>query len=679
MASIETQNITSTSFQARAYNLMTAGSIGHYVVWYLDGSRWDSEDLADDDTESGWITFDGLDPDTSYTIEVQNINGEGAIMETKSKTVTTEAGEEVTEWTVSETDSWGYISSEENGSYYLEEYGVVRIRVGFQESGTATFYSEGAISSRAYLSDSTSFDSSNGRPSSYLEYDSNSSGDFSFTCDVESGTYYYLFVRHRYEDESGYIDVYVTPPGSSSVDGWTIAYENGYSNVSETLNLEYELLEGEVARVRVYFAESGTATFYSEGDTDVIAYLSDQDSDDFDLSSGTPNSVLAQDDDGGTNYNFSFTYDVEAGTYYYLYVRHINLETSGTPAVYIVPPESTSSDTWTVESWGTYSNIYTEQTIAGTLDAGTVGMIKFTCKNSGTATFYSTGDLDVRAYLSTSDSFDGTSGEPDVYDASNDDAGSGDRNFSISFDVTAGTTYYLFVRCFNVTDSGSTTVYLNPPSEDYEITGATIVAEGASTTTIEAYVTGLDTSYGRDDRYINWYIGTSSSNMSYYGQQDLSSRASSGDVYTFTNRSAGTTYYIYAVIYYTNNGVYESKTLDTVTAKTTGARPDYFEWDEAKVAGEPFNITASEWCALLDNINAVRVYMGYSAIQTGTTAAYFMYPDAGDEFTAVHYNQALNGITGMLGTGYNDNAVTSGEEITAAKINLLRDWINDIE
>jgi hypothetical protein len=139
---------------------------------------------------------------------------------------------------------------------------------------------------------------------------------------------------------------------------------------------------------------------------------------------------------------------------------------------------------------------------------------------------------------------------------------------------------------------------------------------------------------------------------------------------------AGVTYYIWvrgcsnttSVGYITLNIIYSN-------------RPATFQWADGKTtktSGKTFDITAREWCDLLDNINAVRVYKGYSKIQTGATTAYFTYPDSGDEFTAVHYNQALNGITGILGSGYNDNAVSSGDKITAAKINLLVEWLNGI-
>jgi len=73
------------------------------------------------------------------------------------------------------------------------------------------------------------------------------------------------------------------------------------------------------------------------------------------------------------------------------------------------------------------------------------------------------------------------------------------------------------------------------------------------------------------------------------------------------------------------------------------------------------------------------VYRGLSEIQTGSSEGYFTYPNKGDSILALYYNQALNGITGILGTGYNDNMVSPKQPITAAKLILLQDMINDIE
>lgn len=100
-------------------------------------------------------------------------------------------------------------------------------------------------------------------------------------------------------------------------------------------------------------------------------------------------------------------------------------------------------------------------------------------------------------------------------------------------------------------------------------------------------------------------------------------------------------------------------------------RPDYFEWDTAKVKGEPFNLTASEWNGLRTNINLVLKYKGQSvyAFQTVNT---------GETFTADHYNSAVMAIQSVSGYGENLSDVVSRERITASCLNLLVSEVNAI-
>lgn len=673
MIYIKTRKITSSSFQAKAYDLETTASDGsHYIIWYLDGNRWSSEDLASDDTTSSWVTFDGLDPETEYEVTIQNIGYGGTVLEEASEYCTTEAAEAATEWTVTETDDLGYIESESSNSYYLDEYEVVRIKVGFQTAGTATFYSEGASSSRGYLSESTSFDSSSGKPSSYLEYDSNTSGDFSFTCDVESGTYYYLFVRHRYDDEAGNIDVHIVPPGGTTItEYWTIAYENGYNNLDSTLELDYDLSQGEVVRIRVSFTESGTAEFYSVGSDDTIGYLSDKDSEYFDTVSGEPGNILASNDDGGTGSNFKITYEVEAGVYYYLYVRHYNSETACTPTVCIVPPSGSSSfdgayilmegntgTTLTVSITGldpSYSrnDRYIYWSVDGTekgsvsLGAGASQSASYTFSGLSPSTSYSIG---ARITYTSN----GTTLEKSL-----DDLTCSTANWASRQETGFGTVSS--EKSASWTLQKATVSYA---SVTFSKSGNFTISSSGSYDTCGYLTTGtpsFDNSTGIPNSYLSYNDdgGTNSNFSITYAVE------------------AGITYYIWA------RGYSTSTSVGTIEINISfSGRPALFTWADGsttKVSGKAFDITASEWCALLDNINAVRVYKGYAEIGTGTTVAYFTYPVSGDKFTAVHYNQALNGMTGILGSGYNDNAVSSGDKITAAKINFLVDRINGIE
>lgn len=100
-----------------------------------------------------------------------------------------------------------------------------------------------------------------------------------------------------------------------------------------------------------------------------------------------------------------------------------------------------------------------------TLSAGSMFRIEMTFADDGVVKLYTTGSTDTFGYFGTSSGFDeyDSSGEPYSYDYSNDDYA--DHNFYIEAPVIAGTTYYLWVRALSPTKALETTIYveLEPP------------------------------------------------------------------------------------------------------------------------------------------------------------------------------------------------------------------------
>lgn len=190
-------------------------------------------------------------------------------------------------------------------------------------------------------------------------------------------------------------------------------------------------------------------------------------------------------------------------------------------------------------------------------------------------------------------------------------------------------------------------------------------------------VEGLDTSYSRDDRYIEWTIDGNSS-----GSDTLSAGASSSSSQYFVGLEPGTTYSITATIHYSSTPTSGVDSTITVSGSfTTEAepepepepdpRPAYFSWNTAKTSGEKFNLTASEWNSLMDNINDVRTWCGHS--QYGYTSA-----SSGATFTALIYNQAVNAINGISKYSGSLSSVSSGDKIYASQLNALSAAINSI-
>lgn len=116
---------------------------------------------------------------------------------------------------------------------------------------------------------------------------------------------------------------------------------------------------------------------------------------------------------------------------------------------------------WTSPSGKTMDNIETKQSVSVNLDPYELYQFTIRTKYSGTLTAYTTGDLDTVGYLTTGLLWDDEEGVPYNIKAENDDGE--DSNFELTYEVTAGTTYHLWVRCYDPENEGRVTVVVEPP------------------------------------------------------------------------------------------------------------------------------------------------------------------------------------------------------------------------
>lgn len=204
-------------------------------------------------------------------------------------------------------------------------------------------------------------------------------------------------------------------------------------------------------------------------------------------------------------------------------------------------------------------------------------------------------------------------------------------------------------------------------------------------TKIAVRARGFDEKYPYDWK-IYWYVYENNFQIqndsdTVYAGDDRS------DTITFSGLTPETKYKISLRVRYEIDNSYkyhyaEDIYITTESESSSSNRPDYFEWDSPKVKGQPFNITAEEWGNLLDNINAVREYKGYSAISSTSNAdaiARFYYPSKGDNFLASMYNQCIYAFEDMELLDYSSYRVLKGDPITADAINFLVETINSIE
>lgn len=207
-------------------------------------------------------------------------------------------------------------------------------------------------------------------------------------------------------------------------------------------------------------------------------------------------------------------------------------------------------------------------------------------------------------------------------------------------------------------------------------------------TQIAVRAEGFDKKYPYDWK-IYWYVYENNSQI----QNDTDTVGAGDDhskTITFSGLIPDTEYIISLRIRYKVNGSYkyyyaEDIFITTKSESSSSNRPDEFTWKDGtkeKQSGKPFDITAEEWGNLLDNINAVREYKGYSAISSTSNAdaiARFYYPSKGDNFLASMYNQCIYAFEDMELLDYSSYRVLKGDPITADAINFLVETINSVE
>lgn len=206
---------------------------------------------------------------------------------------------------------------------------------------------------------------------------------------------------------------------------------------------------------------------------------------------------------------------------------------------------------------------------------------------------------------------------------------------------------------------------------------ASLNVNSVTSNSIGVYIAGLDSSYSRSDRYVDWYLGGSFNQTTYLGAY-----ISQSSVLTFSGLSSSTSYTITGRIFYTlvAGGAYSYVDV-TNSATTLSGRPSLFYWTYNKTSGGNFNLTADEWNSFMNNINLVRSYKGLFTV--GYTTAY-----TGNTFTAAMYNQAYPAVTqyelyiAMTSQGQSYvnaiSEVNAGDTITANHLNYLQLALNTI-
>lgn len=144
---------------------------------------------------------------------------------------------------------------------------------------------------------------------------------------------------------------------------------------------------------------------------------------------------------------------------------------------------------------------------------------------------------------------------------------------------------------------------------------------------------------------------------------------------TYAGLTPGTTYQIQGIVNYTdiNNNTRTVNIYDECSTdeKPAPARPADWSWWSAVAAGKPVNISADEWKAFYDRIDAFRIYAGqgawglYKPVSKGTV------------ISAAIVNEVRAAI-GPITTAARPKYINPGDPITADYFNSLKDFLNSV-
>ena len=260
------------------------------------------------------------------------------------------------------------------------------------------------------------------------------------------GTYYYgacvESVREEEDDSNNCSDGFEVVVRSSSDDdhGDDRASATGVAVPSDT---DGTLTAGDTDYFRMEVSAAGTLLVYTSGGSDTGGRLED--------ASGT---VLGEDDDSGSGFNFRIERQVSAGTYY-VAVRRISGAGGRNYRLHVRFEESDDGEDDHGDDRASATRVAVPSDTDGTLTAGDTDYFRVEVSAAGALLVYTSGGTDTVGRLEDAG---GTSLGED------DDSGSG-LNFRMGRQVSAGT-YYVAVR--HISSSGAGNYRLHVRFDDGE-------------------------------------------------------------------------------------------------------------------------------------------------------------------------------------------------------------------
>lgn len=482
-------NYTSSSVTIEVYD-----ASGYWFSYYLrdvdSGTTVFDGEGGDGRTRTNPFTINGLSPSTNYAVWVaiadystgssgyEDINS--ANSGTTREDFTTLSGGGSQTWNIDDNFPVRYVDNGHQIQFYAGEIGyyyLLSIPMYFDVAGTYTIEASSSESLYAYLSTSSYWNDTYGEPDSYyvVGQDTSSSNGFSFTATVNDSSLYYLYLRTRTGNSNSYnfLVEFSTSGGGGGGTWQLITDDKGTLSSSQTYTLSGGLVANRLYCYSFMFTDACSVTFSSSSSADLFGWLSDYNQTTWgNNSQGSPDQYvpdyfLEYSDDishSTGNDNFSITYSCQANHVYHLWFRQFSgyeVQSSVTISVSMTIPTS-----WDVYSMNGGSNL--NQTLmleTVPIYAKTLTRISFSIRKAGSVRFYSTGQSNVQVYLSTSTSYNDSTGVPNSGTITlSGNTGTSTNNFDCTATLSTGTTYYLWVRGVLESTSGSICVVIVPPT-----------------------------------------------------------------------------------------------------------------------------------------------------------------------------------------------------------------------
>lgn len=358
------------------------------------------------------------------------------------------------------TGTFGTVSSILQERVTINSSTICRYLVSFQTSGVVDFYSTGDFDTIGYISftGENAYDDTSGEPLQYQvrDDDAGDNHNFKIQYSVDANTSYLFWFRFYNSATTGTVTICIQPPGGST-SAWTLD-DFSYGTVRERINA-YASLDAPktLAHRSMSFATYGVVTVYTTGNYNTIGYLSE--SDQWNQDTGTPKNPIQFSDSGGAGYNFRFTFTAYENTTYHIWYRTLDGSSAGEFYFVVEPPGSSA---WVMDQFDVGVIGTSEYTKSDNIGARHTWRFSFRPQSSGEFEMYTTGSLDTYGYLGTTSGFNDNDGTPTSFIAENDDGGS-DRNCYIKAQLTAGVTYYFWVKPYSESGSGNPTIIIKPP------------------------------------------------------------------------------------------------------------------------------------------------------------------------------------------------------------------------